>query len=410
MDITKKPVDSKERPLVLMRLQQRAQSRKRYVAQIPRWRHPLVGYLLIAPLVGLGLLVPYLERSIVLANNFLGATLLLAVLVLALLWGAGPALCGFVLGLIALDYFYVPPLGYFNLMTWEGFLQLLPYTICGLVIAVITAQRENARQKALVAEQEAHLQTFELAQVNQELEQADQLKDQFLSMASHELKTPLTTIRGQAQITLRRLARQKELSPDLTSARAALEKIDEQTGRLNTLVNDLLDLSSIRAGKIPLRLRPCDLREVCREGIEEQRLLTDRPIELVVPADPVLLQADSDRLNQVLVNLVGNALKYSPEDSPVQVRVEVRQQSQDEEGQKQVAIIAIHDSGPGIPKEQQEHIFEPFYRAPNAEKSRKDGWGLGLAICKDIIERHGGRIWCESQKGQGSTFSVELPV
>src|SRR5205085_1247520 len=155
-----------------------------------------------------------------------------------------------------------------------------------------------------------------------QLKQANHLKDQFLSMASHELKTPITTIRGQAQIALHRLSKQRDPSPEQTATSESLRKIDEQTQRLNNLVDDLLDLSSIRAGKIGLRLQPCDLVELCREVIEDQRLLTERVIELETPDVAVSLQGDCNRLGQVVVNLVNNALKYSTEEQSVQVRIQ----------------------------------------------------------------------------------------
>ncbi len=181
------------------------------------------------------------------------------------------------------------------------------------------------------------------------------LKDNFLSMASHELKTPMTTILGQAQLMKRRLSKVPELSDDLTFMRGALESIDSQTQRMNSLVDDLLDLYNIRAGKIELHMEPCDLIALCHEVVREQRLLTGRTIQLDVPAFPIIMQADEDRLSQVIVNLVNNALRYSPEDSSVQVFVDKRHD---------VGIIEVCDAGTGISQEEQAHIFEPFYRSP----------------------------------------------
>ncbi len=401
MDLRATHVDRRVRPLVLVRLQKRAVLRKDYIAHLPWWRRPIAGCLFSIPLVGLGLLGVILGQRLIPDFYFPGAPMIVAVLLVALIWGVAPALFAVLLSALALDYFYIPPGGQFSLNSWPGVLQILPFVIAGFIIALISGQRESARLRALFAEQEAQAQAEELIKANQQLEQANQLKDHFLSMASHELKTPITTIRGQAQVTLRRLAKQSELSLEQATIRTALEKIDEQTYRLNALVDDLLDLSIIQAGKIELRQGDCDLADMCRGVIEDQRLLTGRIIELEVPSTPVKLQADCERLSQVVVNLVGNAIKYSPQDRPVQVRV-----SQD----GTVALIQVSDAGVGIPKDQQGRIFEAFYRASNARKSSSDGFGLGLAICKDIVERHGGRIWCESSTGKGSTFFVELPL
>jgi signal transduction histidine kinase len=220
-------------------------------------------------------------------------------------------------------------------------------------------------------------------------------------MASHELKTPMTTIRGHVQLVLRKLAKQSEMPDDLTIIHTALEQIDAQTRRLNSLVDQLLDLENIRAGKVALRLQPCDLVSLCREVIEGQSLLTGRVIELHAPSTPLILQADCDRLVQVFVNLISNAIKYSPDESSVKVQVSKH---------NDVAVIQVIDNGPGIPKSQQAHIFKPFYRGPDVRSTPIDGLGLGLTICKDIVEQHRGHIWCYSREGEGSTFFVELPL
>lgn len=238
--------------------------------------------------------------------------------------------------------------------------------------------------------------------LNEDGQEEERLKDNFLSMASHELKTPMTTILGQAQLMMRRLSKVPELSADLTFMRSALESIDSQTRRMNTLVDDLLDLYNIRAGKIELHMERCNLGTLCHEVVREQRLLTGRTIQLDVPAFPVIMQADRDRLAQVIVNLVGNALRYSLEDTSVQIFVDKR---------RDVSVIEVCDAGTGISQEEQAHIFEPFYRSPNnVYTSSKSGLGLGLAISKDIVQRHSGRIWCRSRVGQGSTFIVEMPL
>ncbi len=401
MNIRAKRFHRDGRSLMLVSLQQRTEMRKRYIAQMPKWRYPLVGCVFSVPVVGLAISLVLLEEKLIHDFYFPGAPLFLAIVLIALMWGTGPALFSVLLSTLALEYFYLPPLVQFNLGNWPGVLQILPFFLAGIVIAIISGQREVARRRALFAEQGLQEHANELERTNQELEQANRLKDQFLSMASHELKTPITAIRGQAQIMLRRLSKQKELPGEFSDVRTALEKIDEQTYRLTALVDDLLDLSSIRSGKIELRFSRCDVRDICSSVVEDQRLLSGRSIELEVPPAPVMLDVDSDRLSQVVTNLVANAIKYSPDESPVRVSVGQRDK---------VALIEVHDRGQGIPKDQQKRIFETFYRSPDAEAARKSGWGLGLAICKDIVERHEGCIWCESQVGEGSTFFVELPL
>ncbi len=378
---------------------------KLYVAEIPRWRHPLVGCAISIPLVALGLVAFVLGKQVFSTFYFAGSFIFLSILAVALFWGVGPALFSVLLSTLGLDYFYVSQATQITIGNGYGFLQLAPFIVAGIIISLITGQRESARRQALFAERIANEHAEELEQLNKQLEQANQLKDQFISMSSHELKTPITTIRGLAQVMLRRLSKQQESPKDFEEVRSALEKIDGQTYRLTALVDDLLVLSSIRAGRIELRLQLCDIRNVCNNAVEEQRQLTGRTIELEMPDMSVTVKVDRERLGQVVTNLVSNAVKYSPDESVVQVRVGMSM-----EQEQKVARIEVCDRGQGISAEEQKHIFETFYRAPNAQVSKKNGWGLGLAICKDIVERHNGRIWCESELGKGSMFVVELPM
>ncbi len=393
--------EAREAPLLLVRLSQEAQ-RKYYVAHLPWWRHPFVGYLASFPLTALALAVPFIMHHLVLQDYFLGAPLFLAIVIIALIWGAGPSIFSILIGTAALDYFFVPPYNNLNVINdIREVLPLLPFLVAELIIALITAQRESAKRRAFVAEQDMLLHAEELEKTNKRLEEANQLKTHFISMASHELKTPITAIRGQAQIALRKLKKQKDDSPELESIYASLEKIDMQTHRLHTLVDDLLDMSALQAGKMHLRLHRCDLNALCEEVVAEQHLLSNRTIELVVPEKALILRADSERVGQVITNLLTNAIKYSLPGSPIRLAAS-----------KQAAgvLIEIHNEGEAISQEQQVHLFELFYRASNAQNSSKQGWGLGLAISKDIVERHGGRIWVQSVEGEGTTFCVELPL
>ncbi|HLZ57176.1 MAG TPA: ATP-binding protein [Ktedonosporobacter sp.] len=391
------------RRLASMTLAQRTQLRKEYAAHLPRWRHPLIGYLISIPLVYLAMwAISYMEIFFDGQHiYFSGTVMLLPILLVSLFWGVGPALFALLLSTLALDYHEILPVGAFFIGSVQDLWQLLPFIISGLAVALIIAQRERARLNALATEQELQSYTQHLEEVNSKLEDANQAKDRFLSIASHELKTPITTIRGQAQLVLRRLQKQEEPSAETAYVRAAAAKINDQTTRLTSLIDELMDVSSIRAGKIELRKTTIDFRDICQDVVEDQRLLTGRSIKLDMPQEPVKMRADADRLSQVLVNLISNAVKYSPEGSPVEVRLS------QENGE---ARLQVRDHGKGIAKDQLERIFDTFYRTPEAEASAKRGLGLGLAISKDIVERHNGRIWCESEKKQGSTFFVTLPL
>ena len=242
-----------------------------------------------------------------------------------------------------------------------------------------------------------------------QLEELDRLKSRFLSMASHELKTPLTSVSGLAQVLLRRMRHRVELGwPNEREWKAEqlahverLELLNSQTGRLGRLVDELLDVSRIESGKLEFHLAPVDLPRLISEVAERLQMTTIEhtiDVEVSTGADLQVI-ADRDHLEQVLDNLLTNAIKFSPEGG----RILVRLREVDDE-----VILSVQDAGVGIPPEKLDAVFGLFYQAENPVSRRSGGMGLGLYISKDIIVRHGGRIWAESEPGQGSTFSFAL--
>lgn len=277
--------------------------------------------------------------------------------------------------------------------------RVLALLFSGFMISLFHQRHKEQRHLPGRIQPQEH--PIEPLQRDEELKLATQLEDQFIELASHELKTPMTTISGHTQLLLRRLSRIQELSSEMTIIRTSLESIDGQTRRLNAIVNELIELSTIRAGRMDLHAEICDLVDICHQTVEQQHCLTNRSISLIAPPESIMVEADCTRLHQVVMSLVDNALKYSAPESHIEIRV-----SQDEE----IARIEVRDSGPGIPDEQQKHLFEPFYRGSHVRVSPKSGLGLGLTICKEIVDRHGGCIWYESQENVGSNFIVELPL
>ncbi|HEX6121670.1 MAG TPA: ATP-binding protein, partial [Ktedonobacterales bacterium] len=226
----------------------------------------------------------------------------------------------------------------------------------------------------------------------------EQQKDEFLSIASHELKTPLTSLKLLVQLTYRRLRRAD--SPEAEHILA----MEHSIARMERLVNDLLDVTRINAGKLDLLLEACDLSALCRQTAEEQRATSARPITLDTPATPLLAEADPERISQVLSNLLSNALKYSPASRPITLRLQEHADRQ--------ALICVRDEGVGIPPEAQANLFQRFYRIPGMQVLTGSalGLGLGLYISRQIVERHGGRIWVASDIGAGTTFCFTLPL
>jgi signal transduction histidine kinase len=279
--------------------------------------------------------------------------------------------------------------------------------ILGLLLLVIVRQGIAVLENAQLRRQWAAAQANEQA-----VRETNRRLEAFLSIASHELKTPLTTIILSFQL-LQRYA-QKRAAPTegagdqarirMEIAPGILERTLQQLERLSRLVNDLVDTSRIQAGPLELDRKPADLAAIVREAVEEQRqAFLERTINLHLPADPVPVLAAVDRIGQVVTNYLTNALKYSQEDRPVEAGVQI---------QEQQAHVWVRDQGPGIPLAEQQHIWERFHRVPGMKVQSGSGIGLGLGlhISKTIIEQHGGQVGVQSMPGQGSTFWFTLPL
>lgn len=268
--------------------------------------------------------------------------------------------------------------------------------LAGAVAQLLALVFERER---LLSEQ-AEAQATELA-----LRAANRHMEEFLGMVSHELKTPLTSIKGNTQLAMRQLRNSMQTFERIFSLYDAAE---QQTRRLNRLVDDLLDVSRAQAGHLELIPARCDLRNLVHEALQEQqKMWSGRVINLSMDEEEVLpLKADADRVVQVISNYLTNALKYSEAEHPVFVRVQ-------REGQD--AYLAVRDEGPGLPDSEQERIWGRFHRVPGIEvlsssHSSQTGLGLGLYISRTIIEGQGGSVGVQSHPGEGSTFWFRLPL
>ncbi len=261
----------------------------------------------------------------------------------------------------------------------------------------VTEQKwaENERERLLAAEHTARV-AAEAARA--EAEAALHTRDQFLSIASHELRTPLTSLLGYAQVLPQAIARGTGKAEQMSA------RIVRQAQRLNTLINQLLDVSRLRQGQFVVTQRPLDVAGLVQAVVDEVRATlpatTNHSVELTLAQARVVAVGDAERLEQVLHNLLSNALKYSPAGGTVQVKVTCTVTE---------ASVEITDQGIGMPADAQAHLFEPFYRASNVG-GQASGFGLGLYIVREIVARHGGRIEVESTEGVGSTFRVVLPL
>jgi len=235
------------------------------------------------------------------------------------------------------------------------------------------------------------------------IKEAERLKDEFIGIAAHELRTPLAVLKGFAQTLLVQTARGK--GPELVDWQVeALQSIDQATARLVELTEDLLDVTRLQAGRLALHVEPTDLVALSRRVVTRLQMTTERHLlTLATPVEHLVAQVDPRRLEQVLSNLIGNAIKYSPEGGAINVTI-------GEDEQEHAALLCVSDHGIGIPAQQHLLVFGRFARADNARAYGIGGTGLGLYLCRELVERHGGRIWFESVEGQGSTFFVALPL
>ena len=223
----------------------------------------------------------------------------------------------------------------------------------------------------------------------------DVLKDQFIRVAAHELKTPVAIMKGYADLLLRSSER---LSPALNGS---LEAIARGANRIDRLVGDLLDVSQLQLGRMEIRREKLDISELV-DVVTRRVALTAKKHEIrVVESEPIVVQADGTRLERVLDKLLDNAVRYSPRGGPVRVSVRVRQER---------AVVCVADRGVGIARDKQGRIFERFYRAHTDTPHDYGGMGVGLYISRAIIEQHGGTMWFRSTEGRGSRFCFSLPV
>ncbi|NHC36868.1 PAS domain-containing sensor histidine kinase [Scytonema millei] len=246
----------------------------------------------------------------------------------------------------------------------------------------------------------------------------ERMKDEFVSVVSHELRTPLTSIHGALNL----------LSSGLIDAhsdrgRRVIDIASEGADRLVRLVNDILELERLESGKISLLQRSCNAADLLEKATDLMQVMANRAkVTLSVYSQDIQLNVDGDRIIQVLTNLLGNAIKFSPEGSTVELSVEAIEAGENSEFEilnpelnsasaslSTNILFTVKDQGRGIPEDKIESIFERFHQVDASDSRKKGGTGLGLAICRSIIQQHGGRIWAESVLGEGSRFYFTLP-
>jgi PAS domain S-box-containing protein len=229
-----------------------------------------------------------------------------------------------------------------------------------------------------------------------EQKEDDQRKNDFISMVSHELKTPLTSMSGYLQMLTVKSAKTED-----TFAIGVLERVNLQVKKMVTMINGFLNMKRLESGKIPLYKQRFDLAELIQETEEESVATISSHKILFEPIDAIYVEADRDKIGQVISNLISNAVKYSDAGTPIRLTCI-------NSGER--VRIGVHDQGRGVSKDDQVKLFDRFYRVENKEMETINGFGIGLYLCDEIIKRHDGKIWIESEVGAGANFYFDLPV
>ncbi|MDX6270755.1 MAG: hypothetical protein QOD28_1978 [Acidobacteriota bacterium] len=344
--------------------------------------------------------------------------LLLVVLFVATWWGARPAVMASVLGLLCFNFFFLPPFGTLTVEAWDNWIALVAFLITAVTVGQLSAHAKRRTEEADAGRREIErlyeeLQdAFERASHAEALKQSERLKSALLDAVTHDIRTPLTSIKASVSTLLDEIpsktSAQQPVALDAEARQEMLEVIDEECDRLNRFVEGLVELARIEAGELHLRRRSGVVEEIVTAALARAESLTRRHDVRVVMEDELpVVQVDPRAVAEVLFTLVDNAAKYSPEETTILVTAG---RADDE-----MIRIAVADEGQSIPAALRERVFDKFFRATRdgdtGDGRQPKGTGMGLAVAKGIVEAHGGRIWIEEgAAGTGTRVVFTLPV
>jgi K+-sensing histidine kinase KdpD len=342
--------------------------------------------------------------------------LLLNVLFIATRWGSLPALAAAIVAMLCFNFFFLPPSGTFNIAATDNWIALVAFLVTAVMAGQLSARARRRAEEAETGKKEIeHLyaelrDAFERASHAEALRQSEKLKSALLDAVTHDLRTPLTSIKASITTLLDevrgRVNGEPPVSLDAEARVEMMEVIDEESDRLNRFINGLIELARIEAGDLHLRRRWGAVEEIISAALLRAAPITrQHRIELDVEKELPGVQVDERAVSEVVYTLVDNAAKYSAKGS--RIRITARRAG-DESIQ-----MGVEDEGPGIPSELRERVFDKFFRATRDGDIRTGepaGTGMGLAIAKGIVEAHEGRIWIESGRGNGTRVLFTLPI
>lgn len=342
---------------------------------------------------------------------------LLAVLFVALFWGSGPALVASVVGVLCFNFFFLPPLYTLDVAHPENWIALFTFFTTALAVGQLSAREKRRAEEAERGEREIErlykeLQTaFERASQAEALKQSEKLKSALLDAVTHDLRTPLTSIKASITTLIDdargSTATEEPVVLDKDSRLEMMEVIDQESDRLNRFIGDLIELARIEAGELQLRPRWGTVDEIITTALARAEPLTAKHrVETEIEKELPLVRVDNRAVSEVVYSLVDNAAKYSPEGGTIRIIAN--------RGDNAVVHISVADEGEGIPAGLKDRVFDKFFRAMrdgDVTPRGPAGSGMGLAIAKGLVEAHGGRIWIDEPEGDhGTRISFTLPI
>jgi two-component system sensor histidine kinase KdpD len=332
-------------------------------------------------------------------------------------WGSRPAVFTSLLGVISFNFFFLPPFGTLRISDPDNWIALIAFIITALTAGRLSARAERRAGEAEIARAEIERvyrelqETFERASEAKALKQSEQLKSALLDAVTHDLRTPLTSIKASVTTLLEEFETKVDseepirLEPD--ARKEMLVVINEEADRLNHFIEDLMELAQLKAGEMQLRKHWGSVEEIVTAALTRAAPRTrEHKVEIVLDDELPSVRVDERAVAEVLYTLLENAAKYSPRGSAIRVTATT--------GDNGTVNVSVEDEGPGIPVDLRERVFDKFFRAlqaGNASASQPAGTGMGLTIARGITEAHEGRIWIDSAgDGRGARVVFTLPI
>ena len=355
-------------------------------------------------------LAPVHERF---SSTTVALAMLLVVLFAATGWGSRPALVASIFGVLCFNFFFLPPLYTFTIADPQNWIALAAFLITAVTVGQLSARAKHRAEEAEAGRKEIERLYHEFRIASEQAKQAEvfrqseQLKSALLDAVTHDLRTPLTSIKASVTTLLAEVQAEENPDDPVTLDQEGrielLDVINEETDRLNRFVENMVELAKLEAGELQLRRRWGSVAEIVALACERASgLTTNHSIEVSIECELPSVRVDANLLAEVLYSLIDNAAKYSSTDSPIRISA---RRAEDE-----MILLTVEDQGRGIPAHMRERIFDKFFRV-TLDANQPSGLGMGLSIARGIVEAHGGRIWIEDgAQGNGTRVQLLIPI